>query len=99
LVNEQPQIAAGAVRAIVKTQKALKADPGLATGIGNRLFPPEEASLIAGLIAKDAPFYHAKISPEAVDGLNKFGMANGLFSEPVPYDRLVTLQYRHMWGE
>jgi len=98
LVNEQPQIAAGAVRAIVKTQAALKADPSLAVEVGNRLFPPDEASLIAGLIARDAPFYQANISPEAVDGLNKFAAANGLISEPVPYDRLVASQFRHLWN-
>src|SRR3974377_2370745 len=40
LINEQPQIATGAVRAIVETQKALKADPSLAAAIGARLFPP-----------------------------------------------------------
>jgi ABC-type nitrate/sulfonate/bicarbonate transport system substrate-binding protein len=98
LVNEQPHVAAGAVRAIVKTQKALKADPSLATQVGNRLFPPDEASLIAGLIARDAPFYDAKILPEAVDGLNKFGDANGLLSEPVPYGRLVAAQFRQLWN-
>ena len=32
LINEQPDVAAGAVRAIVKAQKALKADPSLADG-------------------------------------------------------------------
>ena len=31
------------MRAIVRAQKALKADPSLATQIGNRLFPPDEA--------------------------------------------------------
>jgi ABC-type nitrate/sulfonate/bicarbonate transport system substrate-binding protein len=98
LIDEQPQIAAGAVRAIVKTQKALKADPSLATQVGNRLFPPNEASLIAGLIMRDAPFYDASISPEAVDGLNRFAKANGLISEPVPYDRLVAAQFRHLWN-
>ncbi len=47
------------MRAIVKTQKALKADPSLSTAIAERLFPPEEVPLIAGLIARDAPFYDA----------------------------------------
>src|SRR5215472_12253706 len=86
LIDEQPHIAAGAVRAIVKAQKALKHDPSLATQVGNRLFPPSEASLIAGLVMRDAPFYDASISPEEIDGLNKFAQANGLISEPVPYD-------------
>jgi NitT/TauT family transport system substrate-binding protein len=97
LIAEQPQVAAGAVRAIVKAQKALKADPPRATAIGERLFAPEAASLIAGLIARDAPFYDATISPEAVDGINKFAMANGLLTEPLPYDRLVASQFRNLW--
>ncbi len=98
LIAEHPQAAAGAVRAIVKTQKALKADPSLATGIAERLFPPEETPLIAGLIARDAPFYDATILPEAIDGLNKFAEASGLIAEPVPYDRLVASQYRSLWN-
>jgi NitT/TauT family transport system substrate-binding protein len=98
LINEHPDVAAGAVRAIVKTQKALKADPSLATQVGNRLFPPDEALLIAGLIERDAPFYDANISQQAVDGLNKFAKAAGLISEPVPYDQLVATQFRHLWN-
>lgn len=98
LINERPQVAAGAVRAIVKTQKALRADPSIATQVGSRLFPPEEAPLIADLIRRDAPFYDANISPEAVDGLIKFARASGLLSETVPYDRLVVSQFRHLWG-
>jgi ABC-type nitrate/sulfonate/bicarbonate transport system substrate-binding protein len=98
LVNERPDVAAGAVRAIVKAQKALQTNPSLATPIGERLFAGEEASLIAGLIARDAPFYDAKITPEAVDGLNKFAVASGLVSAPVPYDRLVASQFRQLWG-
>jgi len=55
LIRDHPEAAAGSVRAIVKTQKALKADPSLATQVGNRWFPPEEAALIAELIARDPP--------------------------------------------
>jgi NitT/TauT family transport system substrate-binding protein len=98
LIDEHPDIAAGAVRAIVKAQKALKADPSRATAIGARLFAPEAASLIAGLIARDAPFYDATISTEAVDGINRFAVANGLLDGPLPYDRLVAVQFRHLWN-
>jgi ABC-type nitrate/sulfonate/bicarbonate transport system substrate-binding protein len=97
LIAERPQVADGAVRAIVRAQRALRADPSLATEIGNRLFPPDEAALIAGLIARDAPFYDATISPEAIAGLNKFAQANGLIAEPVAYDRLVATQFRDLW--
>ena len=100
LVNEQPQVAAAAVRAIVKTQSALKADPFLAARVGTRLFPMEEASLIGGLVARDAPFYDANIWPEAVDGLNRFALANRLISEPVSYNQLVAPPFiRQLWNE
>jgi len=97
LIAEQPQIAAAAVRAIVKTQKALAADPSRATAIGKRLFAPEAASLIAGLIARDAPFYDATISAEAVDGINMFALANGLLTQPLLYDDLVASRFRQLW--
>jgi ABC-type nitrate/sulfonate/bicarbonate transport system substrate-binding protein len=98
LVDEKPQVAAGAVRAIVKTQRALRQDPALATEVGNKLFPEDEAPLIAGLIKQDAPFYEAGISPEAIAGLNTFAQANGLIADPVAYDRLVAAQFRHLWS-
>jgi NitT/TauT family transport system substrate-binding protein len=97
LIDEQPHIAAGAVRAIVRAQRALQMDPSLAGEIGKRLFPPDEAALITGLIERDAPFYDATISPGAVAGLNKFAQANGLIAEPIPYDRLVAAQFRALW--
>jgi ABC-type nitrate/sulfonate/bicarbonate transport system substrate-binding protein len=97
-IEQYPQAAAGAVRAVVRAQKALRADPSLATPIAERLFPEDEVPLIAGLIARDAPFYDAAISPEAVDGLNRFAIANGLTAEPVPYDRLVASQFRQLWN-
>jgi NitT/TauT family transport system substrate-binding protein len=97
-IDEHPQVAAGAVRAIVAAQKALKSDPSLATGIAHRLFPPDEVPLIAGLVARDAPFYDASISLKAIEGLNKFAKAFGLISEPIPYDRLVASQFSPLWN-
>ena len=98
LIEEQPQIAAGVVRAIVKTQQALRQEPSLTAQIGNRLFPPNEAPLIADMIARDAPFYDANISPEAIEGLNKFAIASGLISHPVAYDRMVASRFSHLWS-
>ena len=98
LIEEHPDVAAGAVRAVVKAQKALRADPSRATPIAERLFASEAASLIAGLIARDAPFYDAAISTEAVDGINKFAMANGLLAKSLRYDELVASQLRNLWS-
>jgi ABC-type nitrate/sulfonate/bicarbonate transport system substrate-binding protein len=97
-INAHPDLAAGAVRAIVKTQKALKLDPSLATEVGRKVFPEEEADIIATLVTRDAPFYDANVSQEAIEGLNKFCVARGLMSKPVPYEKLVATQFSSLWG-
>jgi NitT/TauT family transport system substrate-binding protein len=97
LIAQHPQAAAGAVRAIVKAQKALRADPSLATAIAQRLFPADEVPHIAGLIARDAPFYDASIPHEAVEGFNTFAGTFGFVSAPIAYDRLVASQFHGLW--
>jgi len=97
LVEKQPEVVAAAVRAIVATQKALRADPMLSKQVGDELFPGEEADMIPILVGRDAPFYDATITPEAVDGLNKFAMANGLLDQPLAYEQIVTRQFEHLW--
>lgn len=99
LIEENPEAAAGAVRAVVKAQKALKADPSLATQVGRRLFPPAEAEIIAELIERDAPFYDPSISEEAVIRLNQFAQDVGLLTGPIPYERVVATQFVHLWKE
>jgi ABC-type nitrate/sulfonate/bicarbonate transport system substrate-binding protein len=97
-VRGNPEIAAAAVRAIAKTQKALRAEPLLATKVGREIFPDQEAEMIATLVERDAPFYHAGIPHEAVDGLNKFCVARRLIAEAVPYDQLIATQLRPLWN-
>src|SRR6185312_9938259 len=62
IVEKQPEKAAAAVRALVKTQKALKADPKRATKVAEKWFPKEETALIATLIERDLPYYDPSIS-------------------------------------
>src|SRR5438132_11323107 len=62
LIQRSPETAAGAVRAIVKTQAALKENVARATEVGRKLFPPSEAELIAELIRRDLPYYDPTIS-------------------------------------
>ncbi len=97
LIEKEPEVAAAAVRAIVAAQKALKADPALAKKVGDELFPGDEADMIPILVARDAPFYDATITSEAIDGLNKFAIANGLLKEPLAYEQLVATQFRDIW--
>lgn len=89
LIDENPAAAAGAVRAIMNAQRALKEDPERATAIGKKLFPPTEASLIAELIRRDLPFYDASISKKTVDSMNRFAQDLGILSAPVHYRQVV----------
>src|SRR5215831_3178143 len=97
LIERSPEIAAAAVRAIVKTQAALKNDVLLATGIGRKLFPPEEAELIAELIRRDLPYYEAKITPEFVAGMNDFAREMGILNRDVAYEQVVAARFAELW--
>ena len=99
LVREHPEVAAGAIRAVRSAQKALRADPSLATGIGEKLFPADEAPLIADLIARDAPFYDAVITREAIDGVMKFAKGFGLINDVLPDEAVVATEFSGLWKE
>jgi NitT/TauT family transport system substrate-binding protein len=99
LIEQYPEAAAGAVRAIVKTQRALRADPTLATQVGQRLFPVEEAALIAELIERDAEFFDPAISEESVRLASQFAQDLGLLSGPVAYEDVVATQFASLWSE
>jgi hypothetical protein len=55
--------------------------------------------LIAGLIERDAPFYDAEITHDAVNGLMNFARAYGLIKDAVPYEDLVATPFSHLWKE
>lgn len=97
LIGRDPERIAATVRAIVKTHKALRADPTRAAEVGKRRFPPDAAELIATIIERDLPFYDAAISEEAVDRLNRFAQSVGLLAEPVAYEQMVAVQFRDLW--
>jgi ABC-type nitrate/sulfonate/bicarbonate transport system substrate-binding protein len=88
-IRERPQVARAAIQAIRSAHEALKEDPGRATVIGRRLFPPQEAELIAELIRRDAAYYQHGISRQTVDSMNRFAQDLGLLSKPVTYNEVV----------
>src|SRR6202048_3310157 len=97
LIARAPHAAAAAVRAIVKTQRALKGDVALAARVGEKLFPSEQAALIAELIRRDLPYYDAAISPRTVAAMNRFAQDLGLLSGTVPYETVVVADLAALW--
>ena len=97
LIARDPDVAASAIRAIVKTQAALRADPSRATLVGKKLFPPSEAELIAELIRRDVPYYDASISQGFVTGMNQFSRDVGILKGNPSYEEIVATQFRDSW--
>jgi NitT/TauT family transport system substrate-binding protein len=97
LIDCSPEVGAAAVRAIVNTQAALRADPERAAEVGRKLFPPAEAALIAELIRRDLAFYDAAISPDFVARMNQFARDIGILYEDIPYDRVVATRFAPLW--
>jgi ABC-type nitrate/sulfonate/bicarbonate transport system substrate-binding protein len=79
------------VRALRQAQRVLAEDPARATAVGERVFPPEQAALIAGLVQRDAPYYDAEISDVAIDGMRRFARARGLLDDDPTYEQIVAI--------
>ena len=96
-IAQAPEAVAAAVRALVHSQRALRENPGRATEVGKRLFPPAEAGMIAEVVSRDLPFYDPTISEASVQRLNRFAQDLGLLAGPVPYEEVVATRFRPLW--
>src|SRR4029077_18385161 len=89
--------AAAAVRALVKTQKALKADPKRATKVGEKWFPAYEASLIATLVERDLQYYDPVVHKDSFDSMCKFAQTVGLTTGVGKYEDVAATQFANLW--
>ncbi len=97
LIEQQPEVAAAAVRAVVRAQEMLRADTSLATQVAAKLFPERETALIERLIVRDLPYYDASISPDFVAGMNRFGREIGILTGDPAYEDVVATQFSTLW--
>jgi ABC-type nitrate/sulfonate/bicarbonate transport system substrate-binding protein len=89
VIRENPAAARAAINAVKAAQQILKNNPARATEVGEKLFPPQEAGMIAELIRRDVPFYDPAISEKTVEAMNRFARELGLLSRPVKYTDVV----------
>jgi ABC-type nitrate/sulfonate/bicarbonate transport system substrate-binding protein len=80
---------AAIVRALRRAHALLAEDPQRATAVGERLFPAEQAALIAELVRRDLPCYDATIPERAVTGMNRFARERGLLRGDPSYEQIV----------
>ena len=98
LIEREVDRISAAVRAIVLTQRALRADPAQAAEVGRRRFPAAAAEMIAALVERDLPFYDPVIGEEAVAATNEFARSLGLLSGPIGYEDVVDVRFRPLWS-
>jgi NitT/TauT family transport system substrate-binding protein len=98
LIEQSPEIAAAALRALVDAQADLKADPGRATLVGEKRFPPRETGLIAQIVARDLPYYDAAISETSIAGVVNFARGLAILDRDVAYGDVVATQFSHLWS-
>ena len=89
-----PDLAPRTIRAIAKTHAALRQDLARATQVGRKLFPPQEAEIIAALIARDLPYYDTAISEAFVSGMNAFARDMRILRGNIPHAQIVVPQLR-----
>jgi NitT/TauT family transport system substrate-binding protein len=97
LIERSPETAAAAIRAIVKTHRALKENVELAFEVGRKLFPASEADLIVDLIRRDLPYYDATISADFVAAMTEFSRDVGILEGHPAYDEVVAAQFQELW--
>jgi NitT/TauT family transport system substrate-binding protein len=97
LIARQPERVAAAVRAIIRAQGILRKDPGRATEVGRRRFPPAAAEIIAAVVERDLPFYDPAIGEPAVSVMNGFARSLGLLTALVSYEDTVATRFRDLW--
>jgi NitT/TauT family transport system substrate-binding protein len=90
-IEEDAGRARAVVRALSRAQALLAEDPSRATAVGERVFPPEQAALIADLVARDVPFYEAEIPERAITGMNRFARERGLLKGDPSYEQIVAM--------
>jgi ABC-type nitrate/sulfonate/bicarbonate transport system substrate-binding protein len=91
-VRDDPARAQAIVRGLRRAQTLLAEQPERAFAVGERLFPDEQAELIAELVRRDVPYYIADIPPRAISGMNRFARAQGLLDADPGYEQIVAMQ-------
>ena len=99
LIEDTPDVAEAALRALIDAQAELRADVARATIVGEKRFPPRETELIAQIVTRDLPYYDAAISEKSVAGVIGFARDIGILNEDVEYSDIVATQFAPLWAD
>jgi NitT/TauT family transport system substrate-binding protein len=98
MVNNFPNLATAIIRAVVKTQKALKSNIALATQVGAQLFDEQTTAVIARVVQRDLPYYEASISRRFVTTMNRYARDIRLLTCERSYEDIVAEEFCSEWS-
>ena len=98
LIEDTPDVAEAALRALIDAQAELRADVARATIVGEKRFPLRETELIAQIVTRDLPYYDAAISEKSVAGVIGFARDIGILNEDVEYSDIAATQFAPLWA-
>src|SRR5262245_36056447 len=96
-IEKDTSLVQATVRAVVRTHEILKRDADKASEVGAKLFPKSEATLVAELIGRDAPYYDASISEATVRDMNAFCRDIGILAGDPSYGDVVATGLQPLW--
>jgi len=99
LIQSNPQMVERAVRAVVKTQKRLREDPDAAVGVAQKIFPALDPDLLRSIIGVYKKAYFPAITEEALRTVNQFQKQAGVVKSDFAYDKMVAVQFKHLWEQ
>jgi NitT/TauT family transport system substrate-binding protein len=98
MLAERFEVVEGVVAGLMEVQGMLRADPELATSAVAGIFPEVEAGLIAGLIARDAPYYRPEIDEDEVTSMMQFVGKRGMSTAHLTHADLVPRRVAELWS-
>ena len=84
---------------MVKTQKRLREDPDAAVGVAQKIFPALDPDLLRSIIGVYKKAYFPAITEEALRTVNQFQKQAGVVKSDFAYDRMVAVQFKHLWEQ
>jgi ABC-type nitrate/sulfonate/bicarbonate transport system substrate-binding protein len=97
MIADQPDVAGGIIRGIVKTQRLLKSDRALAGKAGIQFFNTDLRTVITDVVERDLPYYRPGISREFVTTMSQYARDVGLLTSEPSYQEVVAEQFRSEW--
>lgn len=95
--RDRPEELEAVVEGVMDAQRQLRRDPQSARSVAEKLFPPMEADLTPGLVARDAPFYDPTISDDMLEDLVAFARRCQMTEQTQESLGLLAPGVRQMW--